>query len=200
MASGPPRKSERQLIRDWWCERARRSAPPKRGHCSRFQVVVDSAASFGVASAKPDAFSSAPTRSHLLVFSANHPDSLRRSVTDYQQYVASSCASLADLAHTLGCRREHLIHQAFCVTDGKAPLEITPFVKSKPCQQINFVFTGQGAQWAGMAKDLLDDFPRFRDDIKAMERFSQDRLILHHGPLKVSRRALWYRLVSNTET
>lgn len=76
---------------------------------------------------------------------------------------------MADLAHTLGCRREHLLHRAFCVTDGKAPLEITPFAKSKSYQQINFVFTGQGAQWAGMAKELLDDFSHFRDDIKAMD-------------------------------
>lgn len=63
-----------------------------------------------------------------------------------------------------------MLHRAFCVTDGKAPLEITPFAKSKTCPQINFVFTGQGAQWAGMANELLEDFPEFRDNIKAMDK------------------------------
>lgn len=133
-------------------------------------VVIDSAASFGAASSAQNRGCSAQTRPHLLVFSANHPDSLRRSVTDYQQYVTSNCSNLADLAYTLGSRREHLVHRAFCVTDGKAPLEVTPFAKSKSCPQINFVFTGQGAQWAGMAKELLEDFPDFRDDIRAMDK------------------------------
>lgn len=34
---------------------------------------------------------------------------------------------------------------------------------------INFVFTGQGAQWAGMGKELLQDFVDFHADIKAMD-------------------------------
>ncbi len=131
------------------------------------QIIVDSAASFGIAPSTKSHSSSAQMRPHLLVFSANHPDSLRRSVMDYQQ---RSPSVLADVAHTLGARREHLAHRAFCVTDGNTPLEISPFAKVKSPPQINFVFTGQGAQWTGMGKELLEDFIGFRDDIKAMDK------------------------------
>ena len=92
------------------------------------------------------------------------------SVMDYQQYVSSHPSVLSDLPFTLGAKREHLPHRAFCVTDGKAPLVISPFARSKSSKQINFVFTGQGAQWAGMGRELMQEFAEFHEDIKAMDR------------------------------
>lgn len=103
------------------------------------------------------------------MFSANHVDSLKRRIADYQQHIAANSHLLKDLAHTLGARREHLPHRAFCITDGKEPLETSLFTKCKSSPQITFAFTGQGAQWTGMAKQLLEDFAEFRDDIRAMD-------------------------------
>ena len=104
------------------------------------------------------------------MFSAGHLDSLRQSVHDYERYIESHPSALADVAHTLGARREHLSQRAFCVTDGKLPLDISKVMKSKSPSQITFVFTGQGAQWAGMGKELLEDSVDFRSAIRAMDK------------------------------
>ena len=130
---------------------------------------MDSAASFGIRSSANIEKCSAQDRPHLLVFSANHPKSLTSSLEEYQQLVARDPHLLKDLAHTLGARKEHLPHRAYCVMDGKAPFEISTLAKSKSTPKVVFVFTGQGAQWAGMAKQLLEDFAEFRNDIKAMD-------------------------------
>lgn len=61
-------------------------------------------------------------------------------------------------------------HRAFCVTSGGSPLEISPFIRTTSPPKINFVFTGQGAQWAGMGKELMEDFITFHEDIKAMDK------------------------------
>lgn len=110
------------------------------------------------------------SRPYLLVFSANHPSSLTQSISNYQRVLASHVHSLKDVAYTLGARREHLPHRAFAVTDGKGAFETSSVVKTRSPSQVTFVFTGQGAQWAGMAKQLMVDFPEFLDDIKMMDR------------------------------
>jgi acyl transferase domain-containing protein len=56
------------------------------------------------------------------------------------------------------------------VTDGKEPLEISQFTKSGASPNLVFVFTGQGAQWAGMGKELMEDYDVFRDVISEMDK------------------------------
>jgi acyl transferase domain-containing protein len=60
-------------------------------------------------------------------------------------------------------------HRAFCVTSPGAPLAISPFSKSKAIPKVNFIFTGQGAQWAGMGKELMENFIGFHQDIRDMD-------------------------------
>jgi acyl transferase domain-containing protein len=106
----------------------------------------------------------------LLVFSASHEASLRRSVENYGQYILKNPSSLADLAYTLGSRREHLMHRAFCITDGKHRPEVSRLAKvSRDNPQLVFVFTGQGAQWPRMGAELLNDFPVVRESFAKME-------------------------------
>ena len=112
---------------------------------------------------------SSPSHHQLLVFSANHPHSLKRSAENYRRFVASQPCSLNDLAYTLGTRRAHLSYRSFCVTDGKTNMEMSSPIKYKPSPQIAFVFTGQGTQWAGMGKSLLEDFPDFRNSIRVLD-------------------------------
>ena len=103
------------------------------------------------------------------MFSANDPASLTRTVNQYQEYVLRYPSALSDLAYTLGARREHMKHRAFSVISPGAPLDISPFGKAKVIPKINFIFNGQGAQWAGMGKELLTDFVRFHEDMRAMD-------------------------------
>jgi acyl transferase domain-containing protein len=80
-------------------------------------------------------------------------------------------SSLIDLAYTLSVRREHLPHRAFCVTHGGLPLEVSaPSKASSTTPEIVFVCTGQGAQWAQMGAKLMEEFPAFEEDIRAMDR------------------------------
>jgi acyl transferase domain-containing protein len=106
---------------------------------------------------------------HLLVFSAHHASSLQRSLIEYQHYIQGHPDRLPELAYTLSCRRSHHPHRAFCVTDGSEPLEFSPLAKSKKSPELTFVFTGQGAQWAQMGKELIQDYPDFSADIEHMD-------------------------------
>ncbi len=83
-------------------------------------------------------------------------------------------AYLQDLAHTLGARRSHFPYRAVVVardTDELiSALEDKSLVVAKSASKnpgIGFVFTGQGAQWAGMGKELMDSFPVYA---QTMER------------------------------
>jgi acyl transferase domain-containing protein len=114
---------------------------------------------------------------HLLLYSANTQASLQRQIENIATYHDSNSKhSTADLAYTLGLRREHLLHRAFSVvprhgSGGSALGSPSPAVKSSAAtaDKLVMVFSGQGAQWAGMGADLIQDVPAWRDDIRAMD-------------------------------
>jgi acyl transferase domain-containing protein len=139
-----------------------------------------------------------PLNKHLLLFSANNSSSLQRSLTEYQHYIQTHPSRLPDLAYTLTSRRSHFPHRAFCVSDGSESLEFSPLTKPKKTPKLTFVFTGQGAQWAQMAKELIEDYPSFHADIEAMDdalsrlpepaRWSiKDELLKHDSTSRLSK-------------
>lgn len=90
-----------------------------------------------------------------------------RAVADYAN---NDLSKLRDLAYTLGERREHLSHRAFTVANPNELLDESNFQTGRDkAPEVTFVFTGQGAQWAGMGKDLLNAFPTARKDIQHLE-------------------------------
>ncbi|KAK3685289.1 putative polyketide synthase [Podospora appendiculata] len=118
---------------------------------------------------------------HLLLLSANHSESLKESGSMLEDYAATHMDRIADLSFTLGTRREHLAYRTYAIADGETwPLQMAPTQKPKGLPVLNFVFTGQGAQWAGMCADLLRDFCSFQRDIEAMDRALRN---LPHPPL-----------------
>lgn len=81
-----------------------------------------------------------------------------------------------DLAFTLNERRSRFMWKTAIIGDSVPnlidSLSGTPLLRSsvrKPT--LAFVFTGQGAQWAGMGKELLLAYPVFRESIAMIDAF-----------------------------
>ncbi|CAG8893432.1 unnamed protein product [Penicillium egyptiacum] len=86
---------------------------------------------------------------------------------------------LDDLAFTLNERRSTFPWKAAVVGDTMAGLatSLSQNVKARSAvrkPRLGFVFTGQGAQWAGMGKELLQAYPIFKMSILAIDRFLND--------------------------
>ena len=110
-------------------------------------------------------------RFYLIPLSASCKESLQIMVEQHRQYLEKHPERLADLSYTLIARREHLQHRTFAIVDSQAvSFEAAPFVASPSTQSpIAMVFTGQGAQYAGMGAALYRSHPGFRQSIKLME-------------------------------
>ncbi|KAI4228292.1 MAG: hypothetical protein L6R36_001722 [Xanthoria steineri] len=130
-------------------------------------VILDSAASFNASPAIPRR----PTTPQLLLYSANSPQSLNRTITNYQRFVEKNSDSVADLAYTLANRREHLPHRSFSIVNNGVMGNIAPPVKAGPKPNLVMVFTGQGAQWPLMGRDLFQSSTTFRESIRSLDRY-----------------------------
>ncbi|KAI8287374.1 Highly reducing polyketide synthase [Colletotrichum sp. SAR11_57] len=137
-------------------------------------VVIESAASFlGLTSLPPNIETTTIPRrqAHLMVFSANTADSLRRQVVNNQKYISQHDDSLDDIAYTLSSRRIHLSHRAFSVLENGAEKFTSPFSKTSPSStDLVLVFTGQGAQWPRMGAELLQSNKTFTQSMRQMDK------------------------------
>lgn len=114
----------------------------------------------------------------LVPVSATSENSLTRQIQHIRDYCQSRTVAAQDLAHTLGARRDHYRHRAFAITTGEDSISELPTFESgaastKPPEQLVFVFTGQGAQWPGMGKELMPAFDGFRADIRRLDNVLQ---------------------------
>lgn len=105
--------------------------------------------------------------------SANSEKSLHRRIEDIEGYLAEKPESLADLAFTLGERREHLSHKAFMLASENQSGSFNVSSSESERPEVVFVFTGQGAQWLAMGKTLLEIFPIFRESIERLDQALQ---------------------------
>ncbi|PKK54328.1 hypothetical protein CI102_1058 [Trichoderma harzianum] len=85
-----------------------------------------------------------------------------------------------DIAYTLGERRTHLqwriaITASSCseLANALNGVGATPMVASKE-PKVAFVYTGQGAQWAGMGKELMESHPIFANTISTCSDYLQE--------------------------
>lgn len=111
-------------------------------------------------------------RQRLLLFSARHAESLAHRVDSIRAYLSNNLPLIDDLSHTLSTKRALFNVRAFGVSDGTSNFEVSQAKKvdlSEAAPQLIWVFTGQGAQWPGMGKGLLDTQPVFRASIEALE-------------------------------
>jgi acyl transferase domain-containing protein len=133
-------------------------------------AVIESAAFHGIHNSKCStaAETSKDSDSHLLVLSATTAESLKTKWANIQSYITTYPNSIRDLAHTLANNRDHLSHKAYCITDAQGLGELASMEKVKQVPILNLVFTGQGASWQAMGKELIETIPSFREDISYM--------------------------------
>ncbi|PFH62884.1 hypothetical protein XA68_11440 [Ophiocordyceps unilateralis] len=110
-------------------------------------------------------------RPSVLPISASTEKSLLRRIADIKEYLEAHPQSADDLVYTMGLRRSHLEFRSFSIVGdggGGQALEFSPVERAGGRKAV-FVFTGQGAQWEGMARSLLLAFPSFLEDIREMD-------------------------------
>ncbi|MGW3892887.1 type I polyketide synthase [Micromonospora chokoriensis] len=115
-----------------------------------------------------------------VLVSARTPHALRRQAARLRDRIGVDDTHLADLAYTLNATRTRFEHRAVVLAttpddlrDGLAALaddrSAANVVTAHPAEpgRIAFVFPGQGSQWLGMAVELADADPVFRDHLTA---------------------------------
>ncbi|KAI0465887.1 polyketide synthase PksD [Xylaria cf. heliscus] len=126
----------------------------------------------------------------LLVWSARDESALQRLLQCYSTYYATHICSqpdrLGSLAYTLAARRTTMAWRSFTLARTEMPLEVPAISSLTPLRSsrehgLAFIFTGQGAQYSNMGRELLC-YPKFRTTIstaaKAFENLGAEWSLL----------------------
>ncbi|KAI1771891.1 hypothetical protein F4818DRAFT_454399 [Hypoxylon cercidicola] len=125
-------------------------------------------------SKKEAEYNRSSTKPFLLCFSAHDKPTLSRNITAIA--AVASEYYLTDLSYTLNLHRTKFAHRAFTVVregsevEAFAPTTVKSGISSKKNIGIGFLFTGQGAQWAGMGRIALQEFPTVLDTLQKLDR------------------------------
>ncbi|KXX75424.1 Lovastatin diketide synthase LovF [Madurella mycetomatis] len=130
----------------------------------------------------PQDFPTTPGTPKLIVWSANEPNTLTRMLESYREHFEIQSKTellplynLGALAYTLAQKRSLLQYRAYAVSNTvpellqqfQTPVET---FQSGADPKVGFIFTGQGAQWRGMSRELFE-FPGFRDSVFNADKF-----------------------------
>ncbi|TAQ89187.1 hypothetical protein B7494_g2486 [Chlorociboria aeruginascens] len=129
-------------------------------------------------------YNNSTSRPLLVSLTAHDKTTLIRNINAHAK--VASDFYLADLAYTLNNRRTKLAHKAYTIASESTLAEsfaLSSFTfgsaKKNSNPKLGFIFTGQGAQWAGMAVEAMDTFPSFHESIRELDQVLR-RLI--HAP------------------
>lgn len=110
----------------------------------------------------------------LLVLSAQHQQSAKDASRRLDDYLDRSSGALGNVAYTLSARRRSLGHRTFCVTDGTKKPEWSPVSQATTSPPtLVWVFTGQGAQWPQMGRQLIEAHPLASRTVESLDRVLQ---------------------------
>ncbi|KAH6664674.1 polyketide synthase [Halenospora varia] len=121
----------------------------------------------------------------LYVLSANDKTALQTQMHELTVYLEQppevfENSLLPNLAYTLGQRRSMLSYKI--AIPARSSVELIPELaqsvssttRSIAEPRIGFVFTGQGAQWHAMGRELLDAYPVFASTMERADRYLSD--------------------------
>ncbi len=121
-----------------------------------------------------------PTKLYVLPFSGSTAQALEARVLDLsKRFSQGETYNFCDLCHTLADRRSKLSKKGFLITSAataKNDFSLDKLVTPKkftPKLDFGFVFTGQGAQWPQMGKELLESYPLFSQTIDYLDKVLQ---------------------------
>jgi acyl transferase domain-containing protein len=118
----------------------------------------------------------------IIPLSASKPAALASQAERLAAFVAkNSHINVLDLARTLGTRRSKLSERGYALVGQKTLgenlqpefLQTVILSKTYSVHPFAFVFTGQGAQWPQMGKELLTEFPSFKQSIQELDSVLQ---------------------------
>lgn len=125
----------------------------------------------------------------LLPLSAHTPQALVETVHLYKELIAQEGgAPLEEFCYSASCHRTHLTHRLALVAGSRAEMieQLDTYVRGEidPPTQVNlhvpdlqrkivFVFSGQGSQWIGMGRQLMEQEAVFRQSVEHCEHAMQ---------------------------
>jgi len=103
-------------------------------------------------------------RTHLLTLSAQTTQALTTQQTDLENYLNTHTnIDINDVAFTLNVGRKAFTHRRVLVHDGNKTIKTITGKAESEQRPLTFMFSGQGAQFADMGKDLYRQEPVFKD-------------------------------------
>ena len=167
-------------------ERSSDPSKPRRAFVNNFSaaggnsalLLEDAPPKRGVSSEPAD-----PRSHHLIAVSAKNGVSLQGNLRSILRYLKQNpSVSLGKLSYTMTARRMH--HQHRVMLTGSSTEEVctqietalhdqTGMTRPKSSPKILFAFTGQGAQYPGMGKQLFENFSTFRTEVRRLDQIGQ---------------------------
>ena len=142
----------------------------------RTSAIIESAASHLRPKGEDSSLELSNARLNFLVpFSASNQTALEAGVSRLANSDLRD-VNVVDLAYTLGTRRSNLAAKGYALVGQKQMKDDLQLDNLRTIGQGNystlpiaFVFTGQGAQWPQMGKELIEEFPTFRQTIQDLD-------------------------------